>query len=66
VIIYLAPSVLVLCLLAAATRLRRHIDPPCPGCEARAWRSLSNDLACSACGWSNTAEAPGELERQAA
>jgi hypothetical protein len=66
VIIYLAPTLLVLCLLAAATRLRHHIEPACPACTGRSWRQEAGLLACMSCGWSTHPQVAESQEKQAA
>jgi hypothetical protein len=66
VIIYLALVLLVAAMLAAATLLRRHIEPTCPGCQARSWNTAPSIMACAACGWATGPAAVGDANRQIA
>jgi hypothetical protein len=66
VIAYLIPTLVVLLLVAAASRVRRHIEPSCPRCSSRDWQETPTVLQCGPCGWSTVTRADAALERQAA
>jgi tRNA(Ile2) C34 agmatinyltransferase TiaS len=66
VIIYLAPTLLVLTLLALAGRLRHHIEPACPACSSRTWHGGSGGMACASCGWTTGPAIAVDASRQLA
>jgi hypothetical protein len=66
VIIYLAPTLLVLILAAVAGRVRHLIEPACPSCDGRRWHGAAGALACSGCGWTSAPAAAAFDARQLA
>lgn len=43
---------LALTLLLALTVLRHVMEPACPGCAAKCWKTGADTLSCTRCGWS--------------
>jgi hypothetical protein len=65
VIVYLIPACVVLLVVAAASRVRRHIEPACPQCSSRDWQETPTTLKCSPCGWSTVTRTEAALHQAA-